>query len=131
MVLKLKTKEFTSFTRSLTPPVSISSCEELANIALALRERVDLPPRQLYRLVGVGLRNFRLEEDAPGDVRSWNHLRRSLICFCKRSSRSRSSSRMITAVSARENQAPRSTSGVSMSFLDRGGHSTSQVLLTS
>ncbi len=70
VVLKLKTKEFTSFTRSLTPPVLISSCEELTNIALAQRERVDLPPQQLYRLVGVGLSNFKLDEDAAGDVKT-------------------------------------------------------------
>ncbi len=69
VVLKLKTKEFTSFTRSLTPPVLISSCEKLTNIALALRERVDLPAQQLYRLVGVGLSNFRLDEDATGDAK--------------------------------------------------------------
>ena len=69
VVLKLKTKEFTSFTRSLTPPVLISSCEKLTNIALALRERVDLPAQQLYRLVGVGLSNFRLDEDATEDAK--------------------------------------------------------------
>ena len=71
-VLKLKTKEFSSFTRSLTPHTSIASCEDLTNIALALRERVDLPPQQLYRLVGVGLSNFRLDEgaaDASADTR--------------------------------------------------------------
>ncbi len=69
VVLKLKTKEFTSFTRSLTPPRLISSCEDLTNIALALRERVDLPPWQLYRVVGVGLSNFRLDEDATEDAK--------------------------------------------------------------
>ena len=66
IVLKLKTKEFTSFARSLTPRTPIASCEDLTHIALALRERVDLPPQQLYRLVGVGISNFQLlEEDGP------------------------------------------------------------------
>jgi len=65
VVLKLKTKEFNSLTRSLTPPIPPSSCEELTTIALALRERVDLGPQQLFRLVGVGLSNFQHDEDAP------------------------------------------------------------------
>jgi DNA polymerase IV len=63
IVLKLKTKEFNTLTRSLTPPVPPSSCEELTRIALALRERVDLGPQQLFRLAGVGLSNFQLNED--------------------------------------------------------------------
>ena len=45
----------------------MTTCEDLVSIALSLRERVNLPERQLYRLVGVGLSNFRLEgasEDA-------------------------------------------------------------------
>jgi DNA polymerase-4 len=64
VVLKLKTKEFSSLTRSLTPRTPISTCEDLTSIALALRERVDFPPEQLFRLVGVGLSNFQFEEDA-------------------------------------------------------------------
>lgn len=61
VVLKLKTKEFKILTRSFTPLAPPASCEELADIALSLRDRVNLDPRQLYRLVGVGLSNF----DAP------------------------------------------------------------------
>jgi DNA polymerase-4 len=65
VVLKLRTSEFQILTRSHTPPSPPSSCEELINIALSLRERVALSPRQLYRLVGVGLGNFReLEDDS-------------------------------------------------------------------
>jgi len=67
VVLKLKTKQFSSMTRCLTAQTSISSCEELASIALRLRERVSLPPQQLYRLAGVGLSNFVLEDDAIGE----------------------------------------------------------------
>jgi DNA polymerase-4 len=63
VVLKLKTKEFHSLTRSLTPPTPPSSCDELASIALGLRERVDVGPKQLFRLVGVGLSNFQTVED--------------------------------------------------------------------
>jgi DNA polymerase-4 len=61
VVLKLKTKEFNSLTRSATSSVPPSSCDELTTIALALRDRVQLGPQQLYRLVGVGLSNFQLE----------------------------------------------------------------------
>jgi len=58
VVLKLKTSEFNILTRSHTPPLAPSSCEELISIALSLRERVSASPRQRYRLVGVGLSNF-------------------------------------------------------------------------
>jgi DNA polymerase IV len=56
--LKLKTKEFSSLTRSLTVATPVSSCEEFTTIALTLCRRIDLDPQQLYRLVGVGLSNF-------------------------------------------------------------------------
>jgi len=59
VVLKLKTKEFRIFTRSLTQDHPPSSCDELTDIALRLRERVNLGPQQRFRLVGVGLGNFR------------------------------------------------------------------------
>ncbi len=65
VVLKLKTKEFNSLTRSVTPSVPPSSCDELTTIALALRERVELGPKQLFRLVGVGLSNFQLDAESP------------------------------------------------------------------
>jgi DNA polymerase-4 len=64
VVLKLKTSEFNILTRSYTPCSPPSSCEELTNIALSLRERVDLGPQQRFRLVGVALSNFRGPEDA-------------------------------------------------------------------
>lgn len=58
VVLKLKTKDFRILTRSHTPDASLSSCDELIEIALALRERVGLGANQRFRLVGVGLSNF-------------------------------------------------------------------------
>jgi DNA polymerase-4 len=63
VVLKVKTKEFVSLTRSLTPATPPSSGEELAGIALSLRERVELGQAQLFRLVGVGLSNFQSDEE--------------------------------------------------------------------
>jgi DNA polymerase-4 len=63
VVLKLKTSEFKILTRSHTPSRPPSSCEELVIVALSLRERVGLDPRQRFRLVGVGLSNFLDPED--------------------------------------------------------------------
>jgi DNA polymerase-4 len=58
VVLKLKTSDFNILTRSHTPALPPASCEELTRIALTLRNRVHLGPRQQFRLVGVGLSNF-------------------------------------------------------------------------
>jgi DNA polymerase IV len=66
VVLKLKTSEFKILTRSHTPSFPPSTCEQLTEIALDLRQKVDLGPRQRFRLVGVGLGNF--EEPADTEV---------------------------------------------------------------
>ena len=58
VVLKLKTAEFRLLTRSFTPDQMPGSAAELAQMAAALRARVDLPQTTRYRLVGVGLGNF-------------------------------------------------------------------------
>lgn len=58
VALKLKTSDFRILTRSLTPTERPASLEDLAEIACALRERVELPSRTRYRLVGVGLSGF-------------------------------------------------------------------------
>jgi DNA polymerase IV len=65
VVLKLKTADFRILTRSLTQMEPPSSCEELTQIALALRARVRLARDQRYRLIGVGLHNFRDPEEEP------------------------------------------------------------------
>lgn len=62
VVLKLKTAQFRIITRSFTPDTPPASGEELRDIALALRARVDLPESTRYRLVGVGLGGFRERE---------------------------------------------------------------------
>ena len=58
VVLKLKTSDFQTLTRSLTPATRPTSAEELASIACALRERVGRSADARYRLVGVGLAGF-------------------------------------------------------------------------
>ena len=67
VVLKLKTAEFHIVTRSQTPPSPPATCDELTQIALSLRDKVSMDPRQRFRLVGVGLANFRdaHEESEP------------------------------------------------------------------
>jgi DNA polymerase-4 len=63
VVLKLKTSDFNIITRSHTPIGPPATCDELTAIALSLRERVKVEPSHRFRLVGVGLSNFRDAEE--------------------------------------------------------------------
>ena len=63
VVLKLKTAAFQSLTRSHTPTLRPTGAAELAQIACDLRQRVNRPPDERYRLVGVGLSGF-IEADS-------------------------------------------------------------------
>lgn len=65
VVLKLKTREFTTLTRSMTPAQMPTTATELAELAISLFDRVDLVSSQLFRLAGVGLTNFQIEADLP------------------------------------------------------------------
>lgn len=58
VVLKLKTADFHTLTRSTTPATPPVSATELADIACALRRRVDRPAATRYRLAGVALTGF-------------------------------------------------------------------------
>jgi DNA polymerase IV len=58
VVLKLKTSDFQTLTRSFTPSSRPDSAQEIADIACALRDRVERPAETRYRLVGVGLAGF-------------------------------------------------------------------------
>jgi DNA polymerase-4 len=64
VVLKLKTADFRILTRSLTLPSPPDSEDSLAERALGLRARIDLPSTTRYRLVGVGLSGFEHKDDA-------------------------------------------------------------------
>jgi DNA polymerase IV len=66
VVLKLKTRDFRTLTRSLTAIAPPTSEEALADIGCALRERVDLPASTRYRLVGVGLSGFAEPDGSAG-----------------------------------------------------------------
>ncbi len=65
VVLKLKTSDFNIISRSCTPSSPPASCNEVTKIALSLCERVALDPSQRFRLVGVGLSNFRDADSSP------------------------------------------------------------------
>ncbi len=65
VVLKLKTSDFRILTRSHTPLQPPTTLAEVIAIALDLRSRVELPARTRYRLVGVGLANFRRHDELP------------------------------------------------------------------
>ena len=67
VVLKLKTADFRTLTRSLTQPPFPQDSAALANVASRLRERIDLPDSTLYRLVGVGVSGFIEEGAGPQD----------------------------------------------------------------
>ena len=61
IVLKLKTREFQSLTRSITPAAPPQSAADLVQHALGLLERVEQDPATRYRLAGVGMSNFPVE----------------------------------------------------------------------
>ena len=65
VVLKLKTADFRTLTRSLTTPAPPTSEPMLAQTAAGLRERVQLPTETLYRLVGVALSGFAEPDGSP------------------------------------------------------------------
>lgn len=65
VVLKLKTSEFRILTRSITLTAAADSEQTLADRAVSLLERVELPDTVRYRLVGVGLSGFEAPDEAP------------------------------------------------------------------
>lgn len=58
VVLKLKTAQFQTLTRSQSLPRAVATEDELVRVALDLRTRVALPESTRFRLVGVGLAGF-------------------------------------------------------------------------
>ncbi len=58
VVLKLKTADFQTLTRSSTPESPTDTLGDFQAIAMQLRERVQMPDGTRFRLVGIGLANF-------------------------------------------------------------------------
>ena len=63
IVLKLKTKEFNTLTRSLTPPVDARLDGGVRRYGRVVVRARGPGPAQLFRLVGVGLSNFQMEPE--------------------------------------------------------------------
>ncbi|MDQ3282503.1 MAG: DNA polymerase IV [Acidobacteriota bacterium] len=63
VTVKLRTPDFKTATRQLSPPELPSSGDDVARVAVALLDRFDFPPGARYRLVGVGVSNFLDEEE--------------------------------------------------------------------
>ena len=72
VVLKLKTSDFKILTRSYTAALPPVSCEEFTSIALSLREKVHPLVGQQFRLVGIGLSNFRKNEESSAPPALFN-----------------------------------------------------------
>ncbi|HEY0142270.1 MAG TPA: DNA polymerase IV [Thermoanaerobaculia bacterium] len=66
VTVKLRTPDFTTLTRRLTPPEPPSSADDIATIGIALLDRFPFPPEARYRLAGIGLSNFLDEEEEEG-----------------------------------------------------------------
>jgi DNA polymerase-4 len=63
VTVKLRTGDFKTATRRLTPEALPSSGDDLARIGVDLLSRFDFPPQSRYRLAGIGMSNFVDEED--------------------------------------------------------------------
>jgi DNA polymerase IV len=64
VTVKLRTPDFTTATRQITPPELPASGDDIARIAVSLLDRFDFPEDARFRLAGVGLSNF-LDEEEP------------------------------------------------------------------
>lgn len=65
ITVKLRTGDFQTATRQLTPDALPSSGDDIAKVALELLQRFAFKPNSRYRLAGVGVSNFLDEEEEP------------------------------------------------------------------
>ncbi|HVR40593.1 MAG TPA: DNA polymerase IV [Thermoanaerobaculia bacterium] len=63
VTVKLRTPDFKTATRQLTPPDIPSSADDLAKIGITLLDRFDFAADAKYRLAGIGLSKFDDEDD--------------------------------------------------------------------
>jgi DNA polymerase-4 len=64
VTVKLRTPDFKTATRQVTPPEVPASAEEIARLGVGLLDKFDFPAEARYRLAGVGVSNFLDEEPA-------------------------------------------------------------------
>lgn len=69
VTVKLRTPDFKTATRQLSPPELPASADDIARIGVALLDRFDFPPDARFRLVGLGMSNF-LEEEEEQEERA-------------------------------------------------------------
>jgi DNA polymerase-4 len=69
VTVKLRTPDFRTATRQVSPPDLPSSGDDIARLAVSLLDRFDFPAEARYRLVGVGVSNFLDEDDLAEDER--------------------------------------------------------------
>jgi DNA polymerase IV len=63
VTVKLRTPDFKTATRQVTPADLPTSGEEIASLAISLLEKFDFKPDAKYRLAGVGVSNFLDDEE--------------------------------------------------------------------
>jgi DNA polymerase IV len=66
VTVKLRTPDFQTATRQVTPAELPSSGQQLAELGVSLLDRFDFPGDAKYRLVGVGVSNFLDEDEDEG-----------------------------------------------------------------
>jgi DNA polymerase IV len=67
VTVKLRTPDFTTLTRRITPGEMPASASDLAETAVGLLERFDFPDGSKFRLAGIGVSNF-VEDDDVDDA---------------------------------------------------------------
>jgi DNA polymerase-4 len=67
VTVKLRTPDFRTLTRRVTPPTPPACAEDIAKIAVELLAKFDFPPGARYRLAGVGISNFMGENEPAVD----------------------------------------------------------------
>ena len=68
VTVKLRTPDFTTATRQLTPPELPASADDLLRVATSLLDKFDFAPGARFRLAGVGVSNFLEEEGVEEPV---------------------------------------------------------------
>ena len=68
VTVKLRTPDFKTATRRMTPEAMPASGDELATIAIALLERFEFAPESRFRLAGVGVSNFLDDDENDSDA---------------------------------------------------------------
>jgi len=67
VTVKLRTPDFRTATRQLSPPELPAGGDDLARIGVTLLDRFDFAPDARFRLVGVGVSNFLDDEEEEGE----------------------------------------------------------------